>query len=105
MILFEFLLAVLITWRVTYMVQQENLPYNLGTKLRRHFKTDPKYANPDIAPGSFRDFISCFRCFSLYVAIPCAIYMVDGVLEVAAMTIAINAAAILLHNYTQRLGL
>lgn len=98
--IFSFLIAVLVTWRLTYMVQNENLPFNIGNKFRDKLGTQPWHT--DNEPGSFRDLLHCFRCLSFWVAAACAIYLVDGVLLIVTLAIAINAGAIILNQLAKR---
>lgn len=109
--IFSFFIAVLVTWRLTYMVQNENLPFNAGGRLRKalrikEFEKPRGYTqSSDIKPGSFRDLMSCFKCLSFWFALPCAIYLVDGFILIAALTIAIGTAAIFVQTAAERYGL
>ncbi|MFA5172559.1 MAG: hypothetical protein WC426_13440 [Sulfuriferula sp.] len=98
--IFSFLIATLIVWRVTYMVQNENLPFNIGNKFRDKLGTQPWHT--DNEPGSFKDLLGCFKCLSFWVAVPCAIYLVDGVLPILGMIVALNAAAIIVNQLAKR---
>lgn len=96
----EFLFATLAIWRITYMVQQENLPFNVGNKFRDKFGTQPWHT--DNEPGSWQDLLGCFRCFSFWVAVPFAIWLVDGVGAIIIMAIVLNAAAIIVNQLAKR---
>lgn len=96
----QFLFTTLVIWRITYMWQQENLPFNVGNRIRDRLGIQPWH--DDNEPGSWRDLLSCFRCLSFWVALPFAIWLVDGVLAVIVMMIALNAAAIILNQLAKR---
>lgn len=115
MIAIEILIAILATWRITRMVQNENLPFNLGGRLRKRLRikeyepvsgyaqTTPR--RDAIQPGSFRDLMNCFKCLSFWVALPMANFITGGFWQVLTLTLAINAAAILLEHYAERRGM
>lgn len=98
----NFIFATLVIWRITYMWQQENLPFNVGNRIRDRLGIQPWHNNAGEKPGTWQDLLSCFKCLSFWVALPFAIWLVDGVLAVFVMMIALNAAAIIVNQLAKR---
>lgn len=112
---FVTIVAILAVWRVTRMIQNENLPFNIGGRFRKalrikeyepvsgYAQTTPR--KDAIKPGGFRDLMGCFKCLSFWVAVPFANHIINGFWLVLGLALAINAGAILLEHYAERHGM
>ncbi len=82
-------LAILVVWRLTYLLQAENGPWDMVVRLRRA-----------AGSGFWGDVLDCFNCLSLWIALPFAWVVGDGVLERLLLWPALSGGAILLHRAT-----
>lgn len=99
------ILAILATWRITYMVQNENAPGAVFAKLRKKLRVG-EYNDHSIKPGSFRDLMQCFKCLSFWAALPWALYIGWGSWQlVVLLLLAIAAGAIFLQDYAEKRGM
>jgi hypothetical protein len=83
----RFVLAVLATWRITHLLAREDGPADLIARLRRRLG--------DSFAGKMMD---CFGCLSLWVAIPFAFFVGEGLLELTLSWLALSGAAFLLER-------
>lgn len=84
-------LAVLAVWRLTYMLQAEDGPWDLLRRLRK------------AAEGRFWGrLLGCFDCLSLWVSAPFAALLGRSLLERLLLWPALSAAAILALRATER---
>jgi Protein of unknown function (DUF1360) len=101
----QFIISVLVTWRVVHIVIHENLPKNVMGKIREKLKVSGLISDPEIVPGSFRNFMTCFLCMSVWVAAPMAWYYASNTAEFFMYLFAISAAAIFVNTVGEQNGL
>ena len=82
-------LGVLAVWRITHFLHAEDGPADLSLRLRKL-----------AGFGIWGRVLDCFYCLSVWVAIPFAIWMGDGVRETLCLWPALSAGAILLERVT-----
>jgi hypothetical protein len=82
---FHFVLGLLATWRVAYLLAYEDGPWDLMVRLRTA-----------LGHGFFGRLIDCFHCVSLWVAAPVAFAIGRGPLEWALMWLGLSGGACLL---------
>jgi hypothetical protein len=88
---FWLLVATLVVWRITHLVQAEDGPWNIIVKLR------------GLAGNSMLgELMDCYYCLSLWVAAPVAYAMASSWPERLWLWPALSGAAILLDRLTQR---
>jgi hypothetical protein len=83
----HFVLAVLATWRVTHLLAEEDGPADLVVKFRSLLGDSPA--------GHLMD---CFKCLSMWVAIPAAFFVTRMPLEWVPVWLALSGAACLLQR-------
>lgn len=86
-----FVLAILATWRVTYLVAREDGPFNLLARLRAR-----------LGSGFFGTLMDCFTCLSVWIAAPFALLLTRDPLEGVLMWLALSGAACLIERITER---
>lgn len=82
-----FVVAILAVWRVTHFLVEEDGPFDLSARLRRLARR--------LALGRLLD---CFRCCSVWVAVPIAWSVAASAGEAALAAAALSGAAILLER-------
>lgn len=90
------LLAMLATWRITNMLQDENGPYGVFARLQAWVARKPD------TPGSFSDGFFCFYCLSLYVALPFALLLSFNKYFILYWA-AVSTGAIIIHHFLETL--
>jgi len=88
---FDVALALLATWRVSFLLTQEAEPWEMFARLRRHAG--------DRMVGRA---LECFYCTSVWVAIPAALLVTPASARTVVTWLAISGAACLLHRATER---
>ncbi len=88
---FRLILGSLCVFRVTHLLHAEDGPWDLLVALRR--------AAGDGMPGRLLD---CFYCLSLWVAVPFALLLGEGLSERLLFIPALSAGAIVLQRLTAR---
>jgi len=83
----RFLLCACATWRVSHMLASEDGPGDVFARLRRRLGQSPA--------GRMMD---CFGCVSLWVAMPLALYAVQGWADRIVTWLALSGAAFLLES-------
>jgi len=86
-----FLLCTLATWRLTHLLVAEDGPWDVIVRLRARLG--------DSVVGQAMD---CFYCSSLWLAIPFAFVLADGIPGRLLSWLAISGAASLLEQATNR---
>lgn len=100
-----FIVSVLATWRVTYMLLNEAAPFDVFGRFR-HLLGVGEYEGTRPEPGSLRQLFSCFKCLSVWVAMPPAFLMCQGdAAYFVGLVLAISAAAILVQDYAEKRGM
>jgi hypothetical protein len=84
---FRFLLATLAAWRVSHLIAREDGPWDMFARLRRRLGTR--------ALGKMMD---CFQCLSLWISVPCALFLRPSPVEFLILWPAISGAACLLER-------
>jgi hypothetical protein len=89
--LFDFLLAALVTWRLAHMLTREEGPYDVFVRWR-------SWAGESLVGRA----LQCFYCTSLWVAAPLAFFVAAWSARAAVVWVALSGAACLLDRATQR---
>src|SRR5262249_26449988 len=80
-------IAVLATWRITHLLANEDGPADIIVRLRSR-----------LGNGFWGGLMDCFKCLSLWVAAPAALFVTRRPLELLLTWLAISGAACLLQN-------
>lgn len=88
---FWFTVASLVVWRITYLLQAEDGPWNIIVRLRR-------LAGNSVIGG----LLDCFYCLSVWVAAPLAYILGINWKERLLLWPALSAAAIILERVSNR---
>ena len=83
--------GILATWRVTHLIVEEDGPWDIVVRLRRM-----------AGAGVLGQLMDCFSCASLWVAIPIALWIVDGWAARLVVWLALSGGAILLERAVPR---
>lgn len=89
--MWNFLLAVLATWRVTHLLASEDGPADLIVRFRALLG--------ESLVGKLMD---CFYCLSLWIAAPAALFVTRKPLEWTMTWLALSGAACLLERITDK---
>jgi hypothetical protein len=82
-------LGALTVWRVTFLLQAEDGPWDIVIRLRQF-----------VGEGFWGKLMDCFHCLSVWVAAPVAVLVGKNWLERALLWPSFSAAAILLERVT-----
>lgn len=82
-----FALSALAVWRITHLLTREDGPFDLVAKLQRA-----------LARTALRRLIDCFKCLSVWVAIPFTFFVAEQWVERVVVWLALSGAAILLEE-------
>ena len=88
---YRLVLGVLVTWRLTHLLNAEAGPWRMFVRLRTAF--DPT--------SMLRQLLSCFYCLSLWIAAALAYVLGETWTERLLLAPALSAGAILLERVTQ----
>jgi len=88
---YALLLGVLAVWRLTYLLQAEDGPWGLASRLRRA-----------AGEGFWGRLLDCFHCLSLWISAPFALWLGTDAAERWLLWPALSAGAILLLRATER---
>jgi hypothetical protein len=83
------LIAVLCTWRITHLLQAEDGPWDASVRIRR-----------TAGDGFVGRLLDCFYCLSLWIALPIAWLIHQGIIELVLLWPALSGGAILLERAT-----
>jgi hypothetical protein len=83
----RFVLAVLATWRMTYLLAREDGPADLIVRFRRR-----------LGSGFAGRLMDCFYCLSLWVAAPLSAWVARNAADAAVAWLALSGAACLLER-------
>jgi hypothetical protein len=86
---FDFIIAILATWRVSALLVHEDGPYRLAARLRAA-----------VADAELGRTFDCIACTSLLAALPAALYATPGPRALVPLWLAISGAAILLDRFS-----
>lgn len=84
---FRFLLAALVTWRLTHLVAREDGPGHLLVRLRAR-----------LGRGIWGTLMDCFECLSIWIAAPLALWLTNSLLHWFIAWLALSGAACLLER-------
>lgn len=87
----DFIIAALATWRLSFMLTQEDGPWTVFARLRA--------AAGRSMPGRA---LECLFCTSVWVAAPLALLLEQGAVRRLVTWLALSGAASLLHRVTER---
>jgi hypothetical protein len=83
----RFVLATLVTWRICHLLASEDGPGGVVARLRAR-----------LDGTSVAQLIDCFGCLSVWVAIPLAFFVSEGLLNLVVTWLALSGAAFLLER-------
>jgi hypothetical protein len=83
----KFVLAVLVTWRITRLVAREDGPWDVLLRLRK-----------SLGNGFAGKLMDCFHCLSVWVAAPLALVVATRPLDWLLVWLALSGAACLLER-------
>jgi hypothetical protein len=81
--------GILAVWRVTHLFYGEDGPWNLMVRLRAR-----------AGQGFWGELLDCFYCLSLWVALPLAVALGEGLWDRVLLWPALSAGAIVLERLT-----
>ena len=84
------IVAVLATWRITHLLANEDGPADLVARFRLRLGT-----------GLAGQLMDCFKCLSLWVALPIALFVTRQPLDLLLTWVALSGAACLLERLGQ----
>jgi len=84
-------IGILVAWRATHLLSNENGPWNVLEKLRQWAGT-----------GMLAELLACFYCLSLWIAAPLAAFLGSDWRDRLLLWPAISAGAVLLERLTLR---
>jgi hypothetical protein len=87
----QFILAALVTWRVTHLLANEDGPADVIARLRGR-----------LGSGRLGNLMDCFYCVSLWVAVPAALLVSREPATWAISWLALSGAACLLERQGPR---
>ncbi|MGA2247445.1 MAG: hypothetical protein ABSH48_20845 [Verrucomicrobiota bacterium] len=87
----RFILAVLVTWRVTHLLASEDGPADLIVRFRAR-----------LGDGLAGRLMDCFECLSLWIAAAAALYITQKPLDWLFAWLAVSGAACLLDQAVQK---
>lgn len=91
--IFYFILSCLAVFRITYMIINENGPYNIFGKLSYYIKSK-RYKD-----GGIVQLFTCFYCLSIYISIPFSILLSNSILEFILYTLSLSTVSIFLYEW------
>ncbi|HEY6292048.1 MAG TPA: hypothetical protein VI455_10895 [Terriglobia bacterium] len=83
----RFVLGILATWRVTHLLANEDGPADLVVRLRAR-----------LGSGLAGELMDCFKCLSLWIAAPAALFLSRRPLDWLVAWLALSGAACLLER-------
>jgi hypothetical protein len=86
----RFVLAILATWRITHLLSSEDGPADLITTFRRR-----------LGNGIAGKLMDCFKCLSLWVAMPMSFFVGGSPPQLLLIWLAISGAACLIDRAGQ----
>jgi len=89
----QFILAVLATWRVTHLLANEDGPWDIIVRLRGR-----------LGNGVIGSLMDCFKCLSIWVAIPAAFPLSRSAGEWVLYWLGLSGAACLIERFGKKEG-
>ena len=87
----EFLISTLAIWRLSYLLTQEDGPFDVVFKLRKL-----------LGHGFFGSLLDCFYCLSLWISIPFAVLLTNEWLDGIIIWLALSGGASILFNISDK---
>ena len=87
---FRFVIAALAVWRLSHLLAAEDGPWDLMARFRRNLGTT-----------NWGKLMDCFYCLSVWISIPFAFFVANGMLDRFAVWLALSGAASLANKFTQ----
>jgi hypothetical protein len=87
-IVLRFVIAILATWRLTHLLSKEDGPWNIIVRIRRR-----------LGQRFWGKLMDCFKCLSVWVAVPFAFFVGGSIIEIIVSWLAISGGAILLEEH------
>lgn len=84
----RFILSVLAVWRITHLLAKEEGPWGIVASLRRN-----------LGKGIWGQLLDCFKCLSLWVAVPFVFFVGGNTIEKIVLWLALSGGAIFLEEY------
>jgi Protein of unknown function (DUF1360) len=84
---FQFFLSVLAVWRISHLLSAEDGPWDLVFHLQKQ-----------LGQGFFGNLLDCFYCLSIWIAVPFAIWMMDGWVTFIVYWLAISGGACIIEK-------
>jgi hypothetical protein len=84
---FRFVISALAVWRLTHLLAAEDGPWDLIVSLRRK-----------LGASIWGNLMDCFNCLSLWIGIPFAFYVVEGMLPRCIVWLALSGSASLANR-------
>ena len=81
---FRFLISALAAWRATHLLAAEDGPWDVIVRVRRK-----------LGSSVWGHLMDCFNCLSLWISIPFAFFVADGMLSRLVAWLALSGAACL----------
>lgn len=88
---FLFVIATLVTWRITHLLSKEDGPFDIIYLVRKKAGT-----------GFFGKMLDCFYCTSIWTALPLGYWLGNNVWEKILFWLALSGAACLLEQATTK---
>jgi len=88
---YRLLIGILSVWRITYLLNAEDGPWDVVVHLRRM-----------AGDGFWGQLLDCFYCLSMWIAAPFAVYLGERLGERILLWPTLSAGAILLERTTDR---
>ena len=85
---FRFVTAALAVWRLSRLLAAEDGPWDIVVRIRCR-----------LGSGNWGRLIDCFYCLSVWISIPFAFYVVNGVLDRFVVWLALSGAASLANQF------
>ena len=87
---FRFVVAALAVWRLSHLLAAEDGPWDVIVRLRRGLGTT-----------NWGKLMDCFYCLSVWISIPFAFFVANGVLDRLVVWLALSGASSLANKFTK----
>ncbi|HBQ29364.1 hypothetical protein HX99_03935 [Peptococcaceae bacterium SCADC1_2_3] len=87
-LIFHFILATLVTWRITHLIAKEDGPGQIIFFIRKR-----------LGRGFWGQLMDCFNCLSIWVGAPLAFFIGESAALKIMVWLALSGAAIIIEKY------
>jgi len=87
---FRFVIAALAVWRLSHLLAAEDGPWDIIVRIRRRLGTT-----------NWGKLMDCFYCLSVWISIPFAFFVVNGMLDRFIVWLALSGAVSLANKFTR----